>query len=157
MQLYVIADSFKKLEEMAEDDKSLVEYLDSVELQLKDKVNNVIKFQMSCEATAEAIGSEIKRLNDLKYSYEKKANNIKNYISFSLQKNGIEKLETDIAKLSFRKSQSLTITDENLIPKEFITIKEIKNIDKMAIKEAIKTGRTIDGAILEDKQNLQIR
>jgi sulfur carrier protein ThiS len=157
MQLYVIADSLKKLEDMAEDDKSLVEYLDSVELQLKDKVNNVIKFQMSCEATAEAIDTEIKRLTDLKYSYLKKADNIKNYISFSLLKNGIEKLETDISKLSFRKSQSLVITDEKLIPEEFIKIKEVKSIDKIAIKEAIKGGRTIDGAIIEEKQNLQIR
>jgi len=154
MQLYVIADSLKKLEDMAEDDKSLVEYLDSVELQLKDKVNNVIKFQMSCEATAEAIDTEIKRLTDLKYSYLKKADNIKNYISFSLLKNGIEKLETDISKLSFRKSQSLVITDEKLIPEEFIKIKEVKSIDKIAIKEAIKGGRTIDGAIIEEKQNL---
>jgi sulfur carrier protein ThiS len=157
MQLYVIADSLKKLEDMAEDDKSLVEYLDSVELQLKDKVNNVIKFQMSCEATAEAIDTEIKRLTDLKYSYLKKADNIKNYISFSLLKNGIEKLETDISKLSFRKSQSLVITDEKLIPEEFIKIKEVKSIDKIAIKEAIKGGRTIDGAIIEEKQNLQIK
>ena len=157
MQLYVIADSLKKLEDMAEDDKSLAEYLDSVELQLKDKVNNVIKFQMSCEATAEAIDTEIKRLTDLKYSYLKKADNIKNYISFSLLKNGIDKLETDISKLSFRKSQSLVITDEKLIPEEFIKIKEVKSIDKIAIKEAIKGGRTIDGAIIEEKQNLQIK
>jgi hypothetical protein len=55
---------------------------------------------------------------------------------------GIEKLELDLFKLSFRKSDSLEIIDEALIPDVFKEkiITELIKIDKNKIKEFIKTG-----------------
>lgn len=157
MKLYEITNAIAKLEDLAEEDTSLIPYLDSVQMQLKEKAENIIKFILNQESSINSIDAEIQRLQDYKKSYLKKVDNLKNYIAYQMQKDGIDKIETDIAKFSFRKSSSILITDETLIPSEFIKIKEVKSIDKLAIKEALKTGRKIEGALVEEKQNLQIK
>lgn len=156
MKLYEVTNALAKLEDMQEEEE-LKEYLDSVNLQVKDKINQTIKFERNLKATADAIDGEIKRLQELKYSYKTKAQNIKDYISYCMKKNGIEKVETEIAKLSFRKSESVDITDKNLIPKDYLVEKVTIAPDKTAIKKAIKEGKTIDGAVLKENQNLQIK
>lgn len=157
MKLYEIIPAMNKLEEMSENNEELVPYLDSIQLQLNDKVNNIVKFTRGLEVSAEAIDAEIKRLCGLKANFENKASNLRGYISDQMLKNGIVKIETDVAKLSFRKSQSVEITDEKLIPETYKKKKVIENVDKMALKEALKTGLMVDGAVLVEKNNLQIR
>jgi len=44
-----------------------------------------------------------------------------------------------------------------LIPKEFTTTKIEISPDKTAIKKAIKEGKIVPGAVLLQKQNLQIK
>lgn len=158
MKLYEIIPALKKLEDLQESSQEdLTEYLDGVQLQLNDKVNGIVRFQKNMEANASAIDIEIARLSKLKSIYENTASRLKDYMGYELQKNGIEKLETEIAKLSFRKSESLKVTDEKLIPSEFVQIKEYKTVDKLAVKKAIKEGRQIDGAVLIENKNLQIK
>jgi hypothetical protein len=67
---------------------------------------------------------------------------------------GIEKIDTPLLKLSFKKSESVNITDLEQIPLYYIKIK--KEADKTAIKSAIKEI-DIPGAELVVSQNLQIR
>lgn len=155
--LYELASSIKRLEEVVEDEKELATYLDGVEMQLVEKANNIIRYRQSLIAGAEAIDTEIKRLSDLKKSVSNKAKNIENYISYAMKKHNIEKIDADIAKISFRKSETLEVENEALIPEEFILTKEIKQVDKMAIKKAIKDGRKVDGVLIQVHQNLNIR
>lgn len=157
LSLYEIASSIKKIEEVVEDEKELATYLDSVNLQLKEKAGNVIRFRQSLIAGTEAIDNEIKRLSELKKSISNKAKNIENYIAYAMKKHNIEKIDTDIAKISFRKSEALEVENEALIPQEFILTKEIKQVDKLAIKKAIKEGRKVDGVLIQVRQNLQIK
>ena len=157
MKLYELIPAVSKLEEMAEDNEALKEYLDSARLTLNEKVNNIVKFERGLNAGADAIDIEIKRLSELKRSLNKKADNIKEYISIQMQKNGIEKIKTDIAELSFRKSEQVIISDDKEIHPAFILIKEVRSIDKLAIKKAIKTGTDVRGAYIEEFFNLQIK
>lgn len=57
-------------------------------------------------------------------------------------------------KVSYRASESLKITDESLIPDEFMKI-SAPTPDKTAIKKAIKSGQDVPGAEIEKKQNIQ--
>ncbi|MEI9966199.1 MAG: siphovirus Gp157 family protein [Candidatus Moraniibacteriota bacterium] len=41
---------------------ALVEYLDAVEGQMSEKVDNIVRFVRNLEVSSEAIGSEIERL-----------------------------------------------------------------------------------------------
>jgi hypothetical protein len=66
--------------------------------------------------------------------------------------------ETDFIKLSFRKSESVQIVDENLIPADFWAVKIPEaTVDKTAIKEAIKGGLEVPGAEIKVSQNIQIK
>jgi hypothetical protein len=56
----------------------------------------------------------------------------------------IEKLDTELNKLSYRSSSSVEIQDENLLPAEFFRIvPESKSPDKNAIKNAITEGKDV--------------
>lgn len=155
--LYTIAEAFAKLDEMVENNSSLVEYLDGVQMQLQDKVNNIVRYSRNLELTAEMIDIEIKRLSELKSVYKNKSDSLKNYISYSMQKNGIEKVETDIARLSFRKSSTVEIEDIEKLPERFVVTKVSKTADKKAIKEALENGEAVEGARIDNHNNLQIK
>lgn len=157
LALYAIAEAFSKLDEMVENDGSLVEYLDGVQMQLQEKVNNIVRYSRNLELTAEMIDVEIKRLSELKSAYKNKSESLKDYISYSMKKNGIEKVETDIARLSFRKSQTVEIEDISKLPERFVVTKVSKTADKKAIKEAIENGEAVEGARIDNHNNLQIK
>jgi len=90
------------------------------------------------EAMAEATAIEIKRLQEIQKSYSTKASKIEDYIDSVLRSAGINKLELPTSKLSYRMSQAVQILDEDKIPALYRRTKEVKSIDKIAIKEAIQ-------------------
>ena len=68
---------------------------------------------------------------------------------------GIDRMNVDKYRLSFRRSASVNITDARAVPERFI--QRAVTFDKAAIKAAIKSGETVDGAEITETQNLQIR
>jgi hypothetical protein len=101
------------------------------------------------------IDAEIKRLQALKEKTVKRKELFKQYLSNGMQQFGVEKIETPTLKLSFRKSEIVQISDDDMMPDEYCAFK--KQANKQKIKEALKAGETIIGAALVTKQNLQIK
>jgi len=159
ISLYEITEAYKDLQYLLDESKGdeLLVYLDGIEVQMKDKVSQLVRFSRNLELTAGAIDTEIERLQGLKKSYENKSEQLKNYLSYSMQKHGIERVDTDIAKLSFRKSQTVEIENIEILPERFIVTRVSKSADKNAIKEAIVAGEIIDGARIANHLNLQIK
>ena len=60
-----------------------------------------------------------------------------------------------VRKVTFRSSQAVNITDENLIPNNYIKVET--KIDKESLKRDLKAGLVIEGAELVTNKNLQIR
>lgn len=58
--------------------------------------------------------------------------------------------------VSYRKSESVEITNESAVPDEF-RIPQPDKIDKVALKAALKSGASIDGAQIVEKNNIQIK
>jgi len=56
------------------------------------------------------------------------------------------KVSTDEGMVSFRTSHVVRVVDKTLIPLEFLTV------DESAIKAAIKAGKTVPGAVLDEVQ-----
>ena len=67
------------------------------------------------------------------------------------------KLELPHSKISYRKSDSVEVTDIDKLPEEYIKTKIEKNPDKVAIKNAIKDGKEINGAKIVTNYNIQIK
>lgn len=125
------------------------------ETELKEKAINYGYVIRSFEYENDIIDAEIKRLKALKEQKEKAIQKLKDAVSNAMNLYGIEKVESPALKLSFRKSESVEIS-ENL-DKRFMIEKVTLQPDKVAIKEAIKKGEQVDGAVLVINQNLQIK
>lgn len=125
------------------------------ETELKEKAINYGYVIRSFEYENDIIDAEIKRLKALKEQKEKAIQKLKDAVSDAMNLYGIEKVESPALKLSFRKSESVEIS-ENL-DKRFMIEKVTLQPDKVAIKEAIKKGEQVDGAVLVINQNLQIK
>lgn len=125
------------------------------ETELKEKAINYGYVIRSFEYENDIIDAEIKRLKVLKEQKEKAIQKLKDAVSDAMNLYSIEKVESPALKLSFRKSESVEIS-ENL-DKRFMIEKITLQPDKVAIKEAIKKGEQVEGAVLVINQNLQIK
>ena len=157
MKLYEISNAMQKVSSLIEDEKELTAYLDGLKMQVKEKAENIFYFMANKKANVEAIDNEIKRLQELKKKYTNTTKSLENYLSYNLQKNNIEKLETNVAVFSFRKSESVEIKNLDEIPAGYKKEKISISADKIAIKKAIKSGEEIKGVEILEHKNLQIK
>lgn len=125
--------------------------------ELENKAINYAKVIKQSEADVDTIDKEMSRLLALKEVKTKIIDRMKDSVSNAMKLFKVDKIETPLMKLSFRKSEVFTIEDENKIDKIFIKTKETKTIDKAKIKALIKAGHIVKGAKIVEKQNLQIK
>lgn len=109
------------------------------------------------EDSEEVINRELERLSILKDKAVKRKDLFKQTLSNAMQQFGVEKIKTPLLSLSFRKSESIVITDESAVPFFYVEEKTIKTISKTMIKEDLKAGSVVPGAELVSKMNLQIK
>lgn len=157
VKLYDIIESYQMVDAMAEDNEALTEYLSSIQDQMDNKINATVRLIKNRELSSAVLEHEIKRLMELKKGNDKAVENIKGFISRAMLDHGIEKIETDICKLSFRKSKAVMIGEVESLPKEFLNEKVTVTPNKVAIKEAIEAGEVVPGAQIVENMNLQIK
>jgi sulfur carrier protein ThiS len=81
---------------------------------------------------------EEKRLADQRKKYEKHIEILEKIVDRYMQSTKQTTIQTSIAKLSYRKSESVVVDYSAAIADEYMRTKIIKEADKAAIKEAIK-------------------
>jgi len=151
-------DEAEESEELkTEKEKMWLDVMVTLELMLKEKNVNIVRYILGLNKKTEIISDEIKRLQALKKQAENRADKMVKYVSDIMLRLNYSKIETDFGTFSFRKSESVDIENATLIPKEFTTTKIEISPDKTAIKKAIKEGKIVPGAVLLQKQNLQIK
>jgi len=109
------------------------------------------------EGNIDLIDLEIKRLNALKKPLVNSIDRLKNNLSQAMQMFEVTELKTPLLKINFRKSESVEVTDIDLLDADFVKTTITKAADKVAIKDAIKSGENVQGAVLVTNQNLQIK
>ncbi len=165
MKLYEINDRIYELLNQEIIDPETGEILDvngfdqlkELELARDVKIENTGLFIKNLDADVAALKEEEKRLAERRKVKENKLNWTKRFLDEFLKSEGEMKFETALVKLSFRKSESVAIADESLIPDEFIKTEIIKNPIKNDIKKALKAGHEIPGAGLVVNMNLQVK
>ena len=154
--LYELTGQFLDIYNMDLDDETKADTLDSIDwnTDYENKVENYIKVIKNLEADVEARKAEIKRLTELNKADEKKKDHLKETLSTSMQLTGHERVDTQLFKVSFRKSQAVEV-DELVLPESYkvATWKP----DKKRLKEDLKNGLEIIGATLVERKNLSIR
>lgn len=124
--------------------------------ELAVKAENYIHFLKNLEADL----AKAKAYKEQIAAYEKRKQNtidrLKGLLLDAVKSHG--EIEAGIFTIKTRKSESITITDANLVPMEFTTIvPESLTISKERIKKAIKEGKEVPGAELTENLNLAIK
>ena len=125
------------------------------ESNLQEKAINYGYVIKNFESEVDIIDEEIKRLNALKKSRVNTVEKLKTNISNAMQLFGILEVKAPTFKMNFRKSESVEIYEG--LSNEYITEKISYQPDKIAIKNAIKEGKTVNGAGIIINYNLQIK
>ena len=66
-------------------------------------------------------------------------------------------ITSGLTTFTTRKSESVVIEDEELIDKEYKTVKVTTSVSKADIKKAIKSGIEVSGATIKENLNLRIK
>lgn len=122
-----------------------------------NKMEYILKLRANAIAQEKMIEDEIERLKSRLDPIKKIIERREQQIDESLRTNGIDSLEVWTYKLSYRKSESVEITDETLLPTEFVKTKVTTAPDKIAIKKAINDWQDVSGATIKTNLNLQIK
>ena len=121
------------------------------------KSENYAYITKQFDGEMDIIDNEIKRLQQAKRSREKTIQRLKDTIEMAMNTFEVDKIETPLIKISFRKSESVEVTDVNDLPNEFKVIKLTESADKLKIKDALKSGMFISGCSIKTNRNLQIK
>ena len=128
--------------------------LSEIEGDKANKADNIAYLIKQTKDTQDTIKQEVDRLNERKKMFIRQEDKLKELLTFLL---GEEKLKTDKFTFSFRSSQSVEITDIDLIPAEYLVAKETFTPDKKKIKEALSDFGTVPGATIIVKKSLGVK
>ena len=156
MNLYEIT-ALQQAAEQEEDADIKQDLQEVIAIELEKKSNNIIYAIKNIESQNIGIDAEIERLKAIKERNIKNVDSIKNHILNFMKTNNIQKIQTDLATFSTRKSKSTQIDNIELISSEFITVKQSFQPDKTAIKKAIESGMEVAGASVVENVSLQIK
>lgn len=153
----VIADLIERSHN-GEDVTERLEELKTVKAELKEQYcEELCKMLQDTKLLMDATANEIKRLQDKKARLNEKVDYIKAQLGVEYELAGQKKLTAGAFTISTLKSTSCVIYEDVFNDERFQEIIEVKKIDKAAVKEALKNGETIEGAVLEEHQNIQVK
>jgi chromosome segregation ATPase len=128
------------------------ENLDELRASYEDKLEACALYVKDLQAEAEAIRAEEKRLKERRKAKESKAEHMRAYILANMQG---KSFETARVQARSRASERVQVELERL-PAEYVTVKETKSADKLAIKRALQSGEDVPGAFLERHATLTV-
>lgn len=132
--------------------------LDELNIAREEKIESICLWIKNLRAEASAIKDEEKNLADRRKAKEAKADRLESYVASNLQG---KSFETSKVKVTFRKSESVEILNEDAVPESCLDIqvvrKPIKAEIKKKLKEAEAKGEEIPWARLNKSNNIGIK
>lgn len=177
-RLFEIANNFSELfdqlelfDEIEETDmreiaqQAWFDTLEGVEAEFEIKAENVAQYIKALKAEAEDIKAEEHALSARRKAKEKRAESLTDYLMACMKQIHREKIETAKCKLSIRKNaESVQVADEEGLARQLAAIgrndlirMKPPELDKTALKNALKAGETINGAALGRTESLIIK
>lgn len=166
MKLYELTNDYLALIDALDNDEipeeAITDTLEAITASIEEKADSIACLLKSLDAEIVAIKAEEARLAERRKSKERAHERIKAYLSESLQKAGLDKVETARNRITFRKSESVEVDEDVFIAwaqtnrDDLLTYSSPK-ANKTAIKKALKDGIEMIGAELHVKTNIQIK
>lgn len=128
--------------------------LDELQMARQDKIENIGLYIKNLEAEKEAVKHEKDNFADREKRLGKKIESLKGYLGYALQG---QKFSTPRVAVSFRRSESVLVKNESLIPDEYCEFTMVRKPNKTNLKKGLKDGEEIMGVELVEKQNVSVK
>lgn len=164
MNIYDIANEYQALLEQTYDPETgeifpqVLAKIDELSAKMEDKAIAVASYIKNLDAEREAINQAKRQMADRESKLDKRCSHLTQYLQSNMERCGITEIKSPLFVIKLKKCPvSTEITDENIIPDDYKTFKEVVSIDKVKMKERILAGEIIPGARLSQKNRLEIR
>lgn len=156
--LYELNDMYRNIQFLIESgeytEEELKFALDSVNGEIAEKLEGYAMVVKNLESDIAGLKAEEKRLADRRKSLEEGVKRMKEAMQDTLLLTGEKRVKTSKFTISLRKSSSVEVENEDLIPEEFVKI--TKTISKSELAKRLKEAE-VPGVKLVEKESLQIR
>lgn len=158
--LYALTGDLLQIQQMIEDGMDLGDTLESIELEIADKLEGYAMVIKNIESDVIGIKAEEKRLAERRKRMESEIQRMKGAMSSTLDlvdedKKGAKRVKTEKFTFSFRKSTQLIVDDVEALPTSLVEIKYTPN--KAEIKKAIEGGMQLENVRFVENKSLSIR
>lgn len=116
------------------------------------KIESICLWIKNLKAEAEALKAEKDAFAKRQKSAENKMESLKKYLSGYMDGTPFQSAK---CKVSFRKSETVDVSENAVIPDAFLRFKE-PEVNKTELKKALKQGLKIEGVQLVTNNNIQI-
>lgn len=161
--LYQIsAEMGRAIEEITDNEGELTPELEAKIAQVQNdmihKTDSIVAWVNYNNDLKEIAKKRIEELQDIISRIDKRLEKFDQYVDSCLSKLGANKIEGKMFTIAKRKpSMVVNVFDESLLPMEFINIPEPKpTVSKTAIAKALKEGKEVPGARLEESKKISI-
>lgn len=161
--LYDLGDAFNGVMDMMLDetmDLTVLEAcLQSIEADIAVKCENGIGLIRSLENLRDGMKTEAQRLTERQRVIDNRIHSIKEWYQRNLDAMGKSKVETLRGTMAVQNNPpALKVTDEDQIPLCYLDLIPARyEVNKDAVKNALKAGEEVPGAHLEQGRSLRIR
>ncbi|MGA4519624.1 siphovirus Gp157 family protein [Solibacillus silvestris] len=159
--IYEITDKYKFIQQLIEDgapEEAFVEALNAIDGELAEKLENYASVMKNIESDIAGIKAEEGRLAERRKAMESSIKRMKESMQFAMVNAGQTKLKGEKFNFTVQKNPpSLKVLDDAAIPPQFISVEEVRNIDKKAILAELKNGADIQGVEIQQGESIRIR
>lgn len=131
--------------------------MNELEMERETKLEGVALWVKDLLAEADAVKAEKDKLAKRERQLKDKADHLKAWLAYGLQG---EKLKTPRVVVSWRSSEAVEYDPDKIdvdkMDPDFLKLPPVE-LNKAAIKAALKEGREVPGFWLEKRQNIQIK
>ena len=163
LSLYQIANEHRamvaSLMESTDDAQAIADTIEAESYSLEVKAQNVAYAVKNLDATAAAIKEAEKEMAARRKAIENRAQHLREYAMTCMQIAGVTKIDCPHFAISIRTNPvSINVFEPALIPAQYMRKPEAPPPapDKILIKEAIKAGIEVPGAVAVQTQSLKI-
>ena len=131
--------------------------MNELEMERETKLEGVALWVKDLLAEADAVKAEKDKLAKRERQLKDKADHLKDWLAYGLQG---EKLKTPRVVVSWRSSEAVEYDPDKIdvdkMDPDFLKLPPVE-LNKAAIKAALKEGREVPGFWLDKRQNIQIK
>jgi len=162
MKLYQITEQYNsalsELESSNLPQDVINDTLEGLKGDIQVKTQNVAAFILNRQAEIEAVKGASRKLSERARIEQNNLDGLKSYLLLNMEATGTTEVRSPEIVVKIRNNPSKVIIDETIpLDKKFMVEKITSQPDKKIIKEAIKSGETVNGAHLEKTKSLVIK